>query len=324
MLKLILHLIIVSAVIVTVDAASAAAGKNKPAPGATFHDCRDCPEMMVVPAGTALIGSADSEGGRLGNEGPLHEVKIAKPFAISKFEVTVGQYGQFIRETGHVTGNSCVVWTGARGGEAVDGKSWQDPNFPQTDNHPVVCISWNDANDYVNWLSKKTGKPYRFLSEAEWEYAARAGTTTRYSFGDDAKDICTYANVPDQTAKDSVRGSPWLYTDCTDGYGVQTSPVGSFAANAFGLYDMHGNVWEWTQDCYHDSFTGAPIDGSAWTAPSCKRYVVRGGSLSAPIQNSRSASRYKGVQIERGDEKLEDSTIHHNFNLGLRVGLSLE
>jgi formylglycine-generating enzyme required for sulfatase activity len=162
------------------------------------------------------------------------------------------------------------------------------------------------------------------LTEAEWEYAARAGTTTRYSFGDDEKGICKFANVPDQVAKDSVKGSAWKYTECNDGYGVQTSPVGSFAANAFGLHDMHGNVWEWTQDCYQDSFTGAPTDGSAWTLDGCQRRVVRGGSLSAPVQNSRSASRYKGVLEGRGDPLLDDSYIYHNFNLGLRVGLSLK
>jgi len=309
MLKIMVQVVVISAMVVAFNVSAAEAAKNKTRPGATFHDCVDCPEMIVIPAGSALIGSAESEVGRLPNEGPLHDVKIAKPFAISKFEVTRGEYALFVRETGHVSGNRCVVWTGARGGEAVDGKSWQDPNFAQNDDHPVVCISWNDANDYVSWLRKKAGRPYRLLSEAEWEYAARAGTTTRYSFGDDAKDICKYANVPDVTAKDSVRGSPWLYTDCVDGYGVQTSPVGTFAANAFGLHDMHGNVWEWTQDCYQDSFTGAPADGSARTEPSCKRHVVRGGSLSAPIQNSRSASRYKGVLEGRGDEKLEDSTI---------------
>ena len=324
MFKFVSRLIFVSTIIGAASAGVAEGAKNKPVPGAMVRDCRDCPEMIVVPAGKALIGSAESEIGRLGNEGPQHEVRIAKPFAISKYEVTVGQYAQFIRATGHVSGNRCVVWTGERGGVAVEGKSWQDPNFPQADQHPVVCISWTDAHEYVEWLSKKTGKPYRFLTEAEWEYAARAGTATRYSFGDDQKDLCKYANVPDQVAKNSVKGSAWIYTDCTDGYGVQTSPVGSFAANAFGLHDMHGNVWEWTQDCYQDSFTGAPTDGSAWTLAACHRRVVRGGSLSAPVQNSRSASRYKGVLEGRGDPKLDDSYIYHNFNLGLRVGLSLE
>ncbi|MDX2142896.1 MAG: formylglycine-generating enzyme family protein [Rhodospirillaceae bacterium] len=317
------QLTVASAITFAVSACTADGAKTKPVAGAVFRDCRDCPEMIIVPAGNALIGSLESEVGRLPNEGPQHEVRIARPFAISKFEVTRGQYAAFVRETGRVSSTRCVVWTGARGGEAVDGKSWQDPNFPQTDDHPVVCITWTDANDYVNWLRGKTGKPYRFLSEAEWEYAARAGTTTRYSFGDDAKDICKFANVPDQSAKDSVRGSPWLYTDCTDGYGVQTSPVGTFAPNAFGLHDMHGNLWEWTEDCYSDTFTGAPTDGSAWMAAPCHRRAVRGGSLSAPVQNSRSASRYKGVLEGRGDEKLENSLIYQNFNLGLRVGLSL-
>ena len=270
------------------------------------------------------MGSPDSEIGRLGNQGPQHAVRISRPFAVGRFEVTRGQYARFVKDTGHASSHRCVVWTGVRGGEAVDGRSWQDPAFAQTDQHPVVCISWNDADAYVRWLSARTGRPYRLLSEAEWEYAARAGTDTRYSFGDDEAQLCRYANVPDQTAKESVQGAAWKYTGCRDGYGVQTAPAGSFAANAFGLHDMHGNVWEWTQDCYQDNLSGAPTDGSAWVTGRCLTRVVRGGSLSAPIEHSRSASRYKGVLEGRGDGQLEDSSVFHNFNLGLRVGRSLE
>jgi formylglycine-generating enzyme required for sulfatase activity len=315
---------LIGALILAFNAHAAIGAEGRLPPGAVFRDCAECPEMIVIPAGKSLIGSADSEVGRLPNEGPLHEVTIAQPFAVSKFEVTVGQYSRFVRGSGYRTNTECVVWTGARGGEYVDGKSWQDPNFAQTDDHPVVCISWTDADEYVAWLRKTTGKPYRLLSEAEWEHAARAGSRTRYSFGDDEKESCAYANVPDQTAKDTLIGSPWKYVECNDGYGVQTSPVGSFKANAFGLHDMHGNVWEWTQDCYHDSFIGAPTDGSAWTAGDCRQRTVRGGSLSAPVQNSRSASRYKGALEGRGDSRFESSLIYQNFNLGLRIARSLD
>ena len=143
-------------------------------------------------------------------------------------------------------------------------------------------FSWNDARAYIDWLSRRTGERYRFLSESEWEYVARAGTTTRYFFGDSEDGICRYANVPDVSAEPDSRGSNWQYVSCDDGYGVQTAPVGSYAPNAFGLYDVHGNVWEWTQDCYRDSFVGAPTDGSPWLSSECEVRVVRGGSLSAP------------------------------------------
>ena len=294
----------------TASESATSAGDDSLPPGSVFKDCNDCPEMVIIPAGTFMMGSPEAEVGRMSNEGPLHEVTISNPFAVSNFEVTVGQYGQFVRATGHAINNKCVVWTGARGGAPVSGKNWSDPNFPQTDDHPVVCISWNDANAYIDWLAEKTGKAYRFLTEAEWEYAARAGTNTRYSFGDDESELCDYANVPGQSAKRDNTGSPWLYIECDDRYGIQTSPVGSFAPNALGLYDVHGNVWEWVEDCYRSSFSGAPSDGSAWLEgedSGCVR-VVRGGSLSAPVNNSRSASRYKG-ETELQGETAKDAPV---------------
>ena len=292
-------------------------------PGSNFRDCAGCPEMIVVPAGRFLMGSPDSEAGRLDHEGPQRLVTIAKPIAVSRFEITRGQYARFVVETGHDSGDACVVWTGVDGGEVVEGRNWLDPNFPQADDHPAVCISWNDARAYIDWLSRKTSQPYRFLSESEWEYMARAGSTTRFFFGDDEAGICGYANVPDVSAKPDSRGSNWQYVNCDDGYGAQTAPVGSYAPNAFGLYDVHGNVWEWVEDCYHNSFAGAPTDGTPWISGECEARVVRGGSLSAPAYLSRSAVRFFGA-LEFLDESAKETLGEfRNFNLGLRIARDL-
>jgi formylglycine-generating enzyme required for sulfatase activity len=228
-------------------------------PKDTFRECESCPEMVVVPAGAFSMGSTESEKDHNDNEGPHHVVTISRPFAVGKFHVTVDQFGVFARETGYVAHSGC---------------DWRNPGFTQEGSHPVVCVSWDDAKAYAKWLAKKTGKPYRLLSEAEFEYAARGqthpGTYPRFWFGDDEKELCKYGNFNDQKAGNS--GAP-----CDDGYD-RTSPAGHYAPNAFGLYDMAGNAWQWTEDCWHSNYSGAPADGSAWTT-SCKTgHVVRGGS----------------------------------------------
>lgn len=301
-----------------------AAHSTQSEPGTVFQDCGYCPEMIVIPAGQFVMGSPDSEEGRLKNEGPQHQVTISSPIAVSRYEVTRGEYRQFVKETGHVSGNNCVVWNGVKGGEPVQGKSWEDPNYEQTDDHPVACISWNDSSAYIDWLGTKTGKGYRFLTEAEWEYAARAGSDTRYFYGDNEEELCKYANVPDKSAKENGGGDYWKYLSCDDGYGAQSSPVGSYIPNAFGLYDVHANVWEWVQDCYRNNFNGASTDGSAWTSGDCATRVVRGGSLSAPAPLSRSAVRFMGELELRGEVDKPMGADFHNFNLGLRVARPLE
>jgi formylglycine-generating enzyme required for sulfatase activity len=200
-------------------------------PGVTvFRDGDDCPEMVVIPAGQFMIG-----------EGTQHKVTIARPFAVGKYPVTFDEW------------DACVKAGGIK--YEPDDQGWGRGN------RPVIKVSWEDAQAYVAWLSKKTGKRYRLLSEAEWEYAARAGRTTRYPWG----------NEPGTNrANFDGSGSQWS--------GKQTSPVGSFEPNAFGLYDMIGNVWEWVQDCWNDSYKGAPADGSAWESGDCGRKMVRGGS----------------------------------------------
>ena len=205
--------------------------------GETFRDCATCPEMVVLPAGKFTMGSPEGERARYDDEGPQRRVTIRKPFAVGKYEVTVGQYAEFIRETKHKTG-TCDL--------PEDKLSWRDPGFKQTNNHPVVCVNWDDASTYAHWLSVRTGHKYRLLTEAEWEYAARAGTTTAYYFG---------RMILANQARYSSEG---------------TVAVGSFPANAFGLHDMHGNVWEWVEDCWHDDYTAAPTDGSAWFS-GCRR-----------------------------------------------------
>jgi formylglycine-generating enzyme required for sulfatase activity len=247
-------------------------------PKDTFKECTDCPEMMVVPAGSFTMGSAANEKGRFSNEGPQHVVTIGKPFAVGKTHVTVDQFAAFVRETRYRASSNCYKWVSA----ATSNGSWRNPGFTQEGSHPVVCITWEDAKAYADWVAKKTGEPYRMLSEAEFEYAARgrtsAGTYPRFWFGDDERDLCRHANVLDQKARASIPlAGDWTEAPCNDGY-AYTSPAGHYAPNAFGLYDMAGNAASWTADWYHDSYDGAPSDGSAWTTPSSNVRVTRGGS----------------------------------------------
>ncbi len=176
-------------------------------------------------------------------------------------------------------------------------RSWQNPAFQQSDRHPVVCVSYEDAQRYVQWLSRKTGKSYRLPTEAEWEYSARAGTTTARFWGDGRDQACNFANVPDLTGAAALNWDKSVKDQvfqCRDGY-AYTAPVGSFRPNAFGLYDMLGNVWQWIEDCYHNSYGGAPDDASAWVGGECKSHVLRGGSWYLDPWILRSARRGGGA-----------------------------
>jgi formylglycine-generating enzyme required for sulfatase activity len=224
-------------------------------PGASFRECaRDCPEMIVVPAHRFTMGSPATEQGHHDNEGPQHEVTIAKPFAVSKFDVTFTDWDACVSVGG------CPQVTDSGFGRGTK---------------PVINVNWDEAQKYVAWFSKITGEPYRLLSEAEWEYAARAGTATAYSWGDE---------IGKGNANCNGCGSQWD--------SKEASPVGSFKPNGFGLYDMAGDVWQWVQDCYHGDYNGAPSDGSAWTTGNCSNRVVRGGSWNYGPRNLRSAVRY--------------------------------
>jgi formylglycine-generating enzyme required for sulfatase activity len=226
-------------------------------PKGTFKECTSCPEMVVVPAGSFTMASPASEPGHSADEGPQHTVTIARPFAVGRFEVTFDEW------------DACAADGGCNGYRPSD-EGWGRGR------RPVINVSWDDAKAYVAWLSKKTGKPYRLLSGSEYEYATRAGTQTAYPWGD---------AIGTNNANCHACGSRWD--------AKQTAPVGSFAANAFGLYDMVGNVREWTEDCYHDTYNGAPTDGSAWIeGGNCYDRVVRGGSFLLAPAFLRSASRY--------------------------------
>ena len=251
------------------------------APGRVFRDCDACPEMVVVPAGSFMMGSSSHEEGRYDVEGPVHRVTIPAPFAVGRYEVTRGEFARFVEAAGHSTGNSC--WTFEDDGwKDRSGLNWRNPGYRQDNREPVVCVNWEDARAYVNWLSRETGKPYRLLSEAEWEYSARAGTTGPFHFG---------ATI--STDQANYNGNA-IYGSGREGvYRKKTVPVGSFRANGFGLHAVHGNVWEWVEDCGHASYRGAPSDGSVWvTGGDCGYRMLRGGSWDSVPGDLRSASRY--------------------------------
>jgi len=233
-----------------------AAAERALVPGATFRECaEDCPEMVVLPAGEFVMGSQPGEAGYDPDEGPAHKVVFARPFAVSKFEVTFDEW------------DACVAYGDCD--PRISDSGWGRGR------EPVINVNFHDARRFVAWFSRMTGKPYRLLSEAEWEYAARAGTRTEFSWGNE---------VGVNNANCNGCGSPWDNR--------QTAPVGSFAANAFGLHDMHGNVWEWVEDCNHNTYSGAPADGSAWaTGGDCSRRIVRGGSWDHDPWYLRSANR---------------------------------
>lgn len=272
-----------------------------PAPGSVFRDKlqdgSEGPAMVVIPAGTFQMGAPEGETGRDTDE-RQHAVAIKKPFAISQHEVTRGKFRQFVESSGHKTDaerneggyEGCSV-TYREGSEWNDGYragySWWNPNFKQSDAHPVVCVSWKDAAAYAQWLSRQTGRSYRLPTEAEWEYATRAGTTTVRYWGDDPNQACQYANVADQTAKKIF--TDWTVHACDDGY-VNTAPVGSFQPNAWMLYDMLGNVWEWTCSRYDENYGGTEQGCPNDDATNAR--TVRGGSWEDVPAWVRSAFRY--------------------------------
>jgi formylglycine-generating enzyme len=279
---------------------SAAAGEG--AVG-VFKDCAECPEMIVVPGGRFMMGVAPAEEEReglsesfRGRSEPRRAVDV-KRFAAGRFEVTRGQYRVFAEATGHVT-DGCFVWRGGKF-EHDPARDWRNPGYPQDDSHPVVCVSWNDANAYARWLSERTGRHYRLLSEAEWEYAARAGTATTRFWGDGVDRTCDYANGADVATRTHVPGaSEWPGSRCDDRHAF-TAPVGSYRPNPFGLYDMLGNVWEWTQDCWNANYNGAPADASAWSTGNCAWRVVRGGSWEDASVGLRPAYRVGSPTVIR-------------------------
>lgn len=260
-----------------------------------FRDCASCPDMIALPPGTFEMGAADDTG----RTAPIHTVTIAQPFAVSRTEITVDEYTAFVEATGRADGPGCYGRdaTGARAN--IGSASWRTPGIAQQGTHPVVCVSFADAVAYTEWLSARTGTHYRLLSEAEWEYAARAGTNTKWYWGEDAAQACEYANVPDTYP-------------CDDDY-ADTAPVGTFTPNAFGLHDMLGNVWEWVADCWHPTYDGAPTDGSAWIEDdACTIRTVRGQGFGASNTEMSAAARSA------------DPVSYRGIGLGFRVGKDLD
>lgn len=250
-----------------------------PQPGKVFKDCKDCPEMVVLPAGTFTMGTPDDEVGREPDEGPMHAVTFAKPFAMSRFQITAGEWDSYIRQTGVKIADGDT----RPGRECIASK----PRYPQSPRQPAVCMDMDDIKHYVAWLSKKTGQPYHMVSEAQREYAARAGSSGPFPFPfDEGKgySIAEHANTYGPA----------------DGYSF-SSPAGSYPPNAFGMYDMHGNVYERVADCEHPNYIGAPTDGSAWAEPNCESYQIRGNDWGEAPVFSRSGNRNNIYPQTRGD-----------------------
>ena len=290
---------IVGFTLVTIFLAACSPEREHYPAGHEFKDCEECPEMIVVPAGEFIMGSPISELARWEREGPQHLVSILNSFAVGKFEVTRGQFSAFVSATGYNDGRPCYALAEGKWGYRVNA-NWYNPGFSQSDDHPVVCVSWDDARAYVSWLSRKTGQKYKLLTEAEWEYVARAGTTTPYHFG---SDISVYdANI---TLGDSDNSK-------SRDVAQATKVVGGYAPNDFGLYDVHGNALEWVQDCYHRSYAGAPSQGQSWNGADCKFRVLRGGSYRNRPRLVRLAFRFMNHPSNR------------DSNNGFRVARELE
>ena len=243
-----------------------------------------------------MMGAAKSESESFDSERPRHRVVISYPFAAGKYHVTRGEFAQFVAETNYNAMDAgCLGYTGS-GFENKPKYNWKNPGFQQTETHPVVCVNWQDAQAYIGWLNHKTGKRYRLLSESEWEYAARAGATTTYWWGVELETGCSAANLADKTAKHEFPN--WGIANCSDGY-VFTSPVGSFAANPAGLYDITGNAWQWLGDCWNHHYLHAPADGAASRSGRCGVRVLRGGAWNDRPRGVRVAYRARAAVVSR-------------------------
>lgn len=265
-------------------------------------------EMVKIPGGSFLMGTLEGRK----DEKPQHIVTVSS-FEVGKYEVTVGQFKQFIETTGYLTDaetdagihKGCFSDGGGVDFGQKEGLTWRNPSYTQSDNHPVVCVSLNDAHAYIDWLNKETGSNYSLASEAQWEYAARSGSTTDYHFGNSKSELCLYANVYDEVGKD-VNSYGWRNAPCDDGE-AKSSKVGQYKASPFGLHDMHGNVWEWVEDCWKSGYHDAPSNGTVYKDNKCVNRVTRGGSWYNIPLGVRSANRYWYLPTYR------------SFNLGFRL-----
>jgi formylglycine-generating enzyme required for sulfatase activity len=248
-------------------------------PGNTFRECSGCPQMVVIPAGSFSMGSPVTERGHETDEEPQHNVELKSSFAMSVAPVTRAEFELFVAASGYQSAKSCRVYENGGWVERTD-LSYRNPGFRQDADHPVICVNWNDARAYADWLSTKTGKRYRLPTEAEWEYAARAGSTTPFWWGNQIS--TSLANYDGSLVYGS--GNPGEHRQAT----VRAR---EFDANPWGLYQVHGNVSQWVEDCWNAGYRGAPADGSAWTQGDCARRVLRGGSWGYAPKDLRAAYR---------------------------------
>jgi sulfatase modifying factor 1 len=270
--------------------------------------CEFCPVMVTIPAGTATLGSADTEAYRSPDEGPQRTFTIRKPFRVSRYEVTRGQYETFVRETHREAGGNCLTDRRKRGNWVYDASTtYRDPGFAQGDDHPVACVSWDDARAYVAWLNSKTDGRYRLITEVEWEYVARAGASTVYPWGDAPGDGCPFANGFDQKTLKAYSGidtsghKAFDPLPCDDGW-LNTAPVGSKAKNRFGVHDLIGNVSEWVEDCNTASHADLDESGAPRVSPDpCGKRVAKGGSWGTLAHNLRTADRFPYPPSHRDD-----------------------
>jgi formylglycine-generating enzyme required for sulfatase activity len=331
---------------------TSSAPQNQREPLSTFKDCEHCPEMVVLPRGSYLMGSSDADIKLLGYPDdwtrPQHEVEIDYTFAIGRYEVTVDELAAYVADTGAKVGGDCAVRMVEHGEWGMKYKgtlhpasdqardspfiaiitdgSYAQPGLPVSGNQPASCISRNEIKQYLAWVSKKTGKHYRLPSEAEWEYAYRAGTATFAFFGNDLSKTCSYANFADGNSGFQVG----MMAPCSEKQKpVWTAAVGSYKPNPWGLYDMAGNVQEMVEDCVHESYDGAPADGSPWSKAGCREFVTRGGDFEHTARSMGAIERLL-VGYVQGEGSLSPvwteakaTDVRTNF-IGFRVAVSLD
>ena len=263
---------------------SSRTGSSQPARNdGLIQDCDHCPELVAVPSGSFKMGDPDAFW--RANSMPVRDVRIQNGFAVGIYEVTFNQWQAC------VDAGSCPPAEAGYGVSSMTDERWRD--------HPVTGVSWHQATDYVRWLRVTTRKSYRLLTEAEWEYVARAGSKTSYHFGNEDAKLCDYGNGRDL----SVLYEGDRNVKCYDHFAQRTAPAGTFLPNKFGVYDMHGNVWEWVEDCYHPNYERAPKTGRAWVSGDCRERVIRGGSWNSKPAELRSAYR------QRREAHLQERTI---------------
>lgn len=290
-------------------------------PAAAARDCEACPELALVPPGQFAMGSAPDavELDAASGEMPAVGVSFTRPFLISRREITFGEFRRYVEATGAEPAPGCRVWLGGQWVQERD-RSWRDPGFalPPRDDEPVVCVTWDDARAYAEWLSQQSGKRYRLPAEAEWEYVARGGTSYPRYWGErDSREdqvlslACDYANVYDSSAVDAHH-FPWPNARCSD-RAVALAPAAQYKPNAFGVFDIIGNAREWVMDCHTASHLGRPDNGRAWTwQGGCERKGVRGGSWASRPREARAPARSAEL------------TGHRQSDLGFRVARDFE